>query len=61
MAIVEQIDPDDGDSRYIGSSLEELLQSLVKLSKRLALPDALVSGFMKQVDGELCTNDLDSS
>ncbi|ADV20760.1 hypothetical protein I305_04122 [Cryptococcus gattii E566] len=50
MAIVEETDPDDGDSRYIGSSLEELLQSLVKLSKRLALPDALVSGFMKQVD-----------
>lgn len=54
MAIVEEIGPDDGDSRYIGNSLEELLQSLVKLSKRLALPDALVSGFMKQVDGELC-------
>ncbi|KIR39705.1 hypothetical protein I307_02684 [Cryptococcus deuterogattii 99/473] len=50
MAIVEEIGLDDGDSRYIGSSLEELLQSLVKLSKRLALPDALVSGFMKQVD-----------
>lgn len=54
MAIVEEIGPDNGESRYIGSPLEELLQSLGKLSKRLALPDALVSGFMKQVDGELC-------
>lgn len=54
MAIVEEIYPDAGGSGYIGSSLEELLQGLVKLSKDLALPDTLVSGFMKQVDGESC-------
>lgn len=54
MAIVEEIDPDAGGSGYIASSLEELLQGLVKLSKDLALPDTLVSGFMKQVDGESC-------
>lgn len=54
MAIVEEIGQGAGGSGYIWSSLDELLQSLVKLSKDLALPDILVSGFMKEVDGESC-------
>lgn len=54
MAIVEEIGQGAGGSGYIWSSLDELLQSLVKLSKDLAPPDTLVSGFMKEVDGESC-------
>ncbi|OXG45980.1 hypothetical protein J010_05704 [Cryptococcus neoformans] len=50
MAIVEEIGQGAGGSGYIWSSLDELLQSLVKLSKDLALPDTLVSGFMNEVD-----------